>query len=344
MTSFLTSLSPILSLTASTIPTNGNLNPYGVAIVPKDFPRGGLIKSSDILVSNFNNSGNLQGTGTTIIAVNPTTGGTFTFFSAPPLLGPVGLTTALEVLDCGIVVVGNTPTTDGTFATLRAGSLIFIDPFGQVLLNYVHPLIQGPWDMTVVPMCDRQYKLYVSNVLNGTIIQLYVRAGKCRLHVDDIRLIAVGFGHRPDPAALMIGPTGLVWYKNKLYVADTLNNRIQVLALGKSCNPLGTGVTLYAGSPLQGPLGLSLSPEATLIVANGDAINSVGVNNNLVELDRKTGHVIATLVPPFSPPLTPGTSGALFGITIEKIKSGKSGKSLVYVDDINNAVNVLSQV
>ena len=58
----------------STVPANGDGNPYGVAFVPLDFPSGGTINPGDVLVSNFNNAptmtgGNLQGTGTTIVDV-----------------------------------------------------------------------------------------------------------------------------------------------------------------------------------------------------------------------------------------------------------------------------------
>src|ERR1700688_5290239 len=48
----------------STVPGNGDVNPYGVAFVPPGFPAGGTIRPGDILVSNFNSSANLQGTGT----------------------------------------------------------------------------------------------------------------------------------------------------------------------------------------------------------------------------------------------------------------------------------------
>ncbi|HEU0155009.1 MAG TPA: hypothetical protein VFQ82_02990, partial [Stellaceae bacterium] len=54
-------------ITSSTIPANGDLNPYGVAIVPRGFPKGGKLALGDILVSNFNGIKNEQGTGTTII-------------------------------------------------------------------------------------------------------------------------------------------------------------------------------------------------------------------------------------------------------------------------------------
>src|SRR6516225_7907583 len=59
------------SVVSSTVPENGDVNPYGVAIVPAGFPSGGTIVPGDVLVSNFNNSDNLQGTGTTIIKLTP---------------------------------------------------------------------------------------------------------------------------------------------------------------------------------------------------------------------------------------------------------------------------------
>ena len=56
--------SPVV--TVSTVPPNGDVNPYGVAFVPLGFPTGGALAPGDVLVSNFNNNQNLQGTGTTI--------------------------------------------------------------------------------------------------------------------------------------------------------------------------------------------------------------------------------------------------------------------------------------
>jgi hypothetical protein len=53
----------------STVPSNGDVNPYGVAFVPPGFPSDGTIHPGDVLVSNFNASSNLQGSGTTIVDV-----------------------------------------------------------------------------------------------------------------------------------------------------------------------------------------------------------------------------------------------------------------------------------
>src|SRR6516162_1922433 len=86
---------------SSTVPSNGDLNPYGVAFVPPGFPSGGTIASGDILISNFNNKRNLQGTGTTIVKLTPNDGviappgQATTFFTS----SAIGLTTALGVLN-----------------------------------------------------------------------------------------------------------------------------------------------------------------------------------------------------------------------------------------------------
>jgi hypothetical protein len=54
---------------ALTVPANGDVNPYGVAVVRHS---QGRLQRGDVLVSNFNNSHNLQGTGSTIVEVSPT--------------------------------------------------------------------------------------------------------------------------------------------------------------------------------------------------------------------------------------------------------------------------------
>jgi hypothetical protein len=92
--------------TVSTVPMNGDVNPYGVAFVSRDFQTGtGPLVHGDILVSNFNNSQNIQGTGTTIVRI-PASGSPTVFFQGKAGLG---LSTALGTLQSGFVVVGNSP-------------------------------------------------------------------------------------------------------------------------------------------------------------------------------------------------------------------------------------------
>ena len=105
-------IEPLIPVQTSTIASNGDVNPYGVAFVPEGFPKGGKTASGDVLVSNFNagTSPTTQGTGMTIVSVTPD-GGQTTFFQGTP---PLGLTTALNVLQKGFVIVGNVPNNMGT--------------------------------------------------------------------------------------------------------------------------------------------------------------------------------------------------------------------------------------
>jgi len=52
----------------STVPPNGDVNPYGVAVVPRS---SGKLVLGHVLVSNFNNGQNLRGTGTTMVDIAP---------------------------------------------------------------------------------------------------------------------------------------------------------------------------------------------------------------------------------------------------------------------------------
>jgi hypothetical protein len=119
--SILRGLSTITTI-ASTVPSNGDINPYGLAIVKHS---AGNLHEGDFLVSNFNNSSNFQGTGTTIVEVAPN--GSVSLFAQidsatlpGPCPGGIGLTTALVVLRSGWVVVGSLPTTDGKPDTIGA--------------------------------------------------------------------------------------------------------------------------------------------------------------------------------------------------------------------------------
>ena len=94
---FLQSLSAIKTI-GSTVPPNGDVNPYGIAIVAAERRLAG--RQATTSVSNFNAKSNDQGTGTTIVQIS--TAGKFSLFaddqraalpgSCP---GGVGLTTAL---------------------------------------------------------------------------------------------------------------------------------------------------------------------------------------------------------------------------------------------------------
>src|ERR1035438_1806262 len=278
---------PSISVVASTVPANGDINPYGIARIPKS--SGSLVKGN-ILISNFNNSSNLQGTGTTIVQIAPD--GTFSLFAQidannlpGPCPGGIGLTTALAVLRAGWVIVGSLPTTDGTSATAQAGCLLVLDNMGNVVETFYGSLINGPWDMTAMDS-GSSATLFVSNVLNGTVAGggNVVHAGtvlrltlsvssKTPPSLQSMTVIGSGFSERTDPAALVIGPTGLGLDANAniLYVADSLNNRITAIP-----DPVfrdtsaGTGATVSQDEYLDDPLGLTVAPDGTILTVNGN--------------------------------------------------------------------------
>src|SRR5581483_4761684 len=238
------SLAQNITVIASTVPANGDLNPYGVARVPRST---GALVEGNILVSNFNNSANLQGTGTTIVQISPNgEASLFAQIDASKLPGPcpggVGLTTALSVLRAGWVIVGSLPTTDGTAATAQAGCLIVLDAWGNVAETIAGGRINGPWDMTALDM-GTTADLFVSNVLNGTVaaggnivfggtvvrLNLALSPGSMPA-VQSMMTIGSGFPEKTDPAALVIGPTGVgLGLDGTLYVADALENRIAAI-------------------------------------------------------------------------------------------------------------------
>lgn len=270
----LTPLLPPASVTSSTVPTDGDVNPYGVAFVPDGFANFGTIAPGDLLVSNFNNAKNLQGTGTTVVKIVPN-GKPVTFFQGAPGLG---LSTALGVLRGGFVVVGSVPTTDGSFATIKPGSLLVINRTGALVAQWTPAMakIDGPWDLTIFDQGDRA-KIFVSNVLNGTIVRLDVSIDDDGVRLNHSTQIASGYPLRGDPSALVVGPTGLAYdaQRDILYVASTVDNAIfAVSGAGNSRHDGGKGVLIYSDNAhLRGPLALALGPDGHLFVANGDAIN-----------------------------------------------------------------------
>jgi hypothetical protein len=339
--SFLSTVHNVTTL-ASTVPAKGDVNPYGVAVVPVST---GALTANSVLVSNFNNSANLQGTGTTIVQISPS--GKMTLFadivaaSLPTACpGGVGLTTALVALRSGFVIVGSLPTTDGTSATAQAGCLIILNSNGKPIATLAGNGINGPWDMTALDMGTGAV-LFVSNVLNGTVAAngAVVSKGSVLRIVLSIPLggtpaavsfttIASAFEERTDPAALVIGPTGLgLGADGTLFVADTLQSRIAaipnaVLRTGDA----GAGETVAKGRALKQPLGLAIAPNGNILTVNG--------GDGLIVETTPTGKQAGARFVDVSH--SRNGAGTLFGLAI-----APNGSGVYFVDDGNNTLNIL---
>lgn len=333
-----------ITVVSTTVPSNGDVNPYGIFQIPETV--GNLVKGN-LLISNFNNSSNFQGTGTTLVQISPT--GSFSLFAqidASALPGPcpggVGLTTALVVLRSGWVVVGSLPTSDGTSATAQAGCLLVLDAWGHVQETIYGNLINGPWDMAVKDQSNARggtATLFVTNVLNGTVagggsvvnggtvlrVNLTL-SSSAPPFVEAETVIGSGFSERTDPAALVIGPTGLELSRDgfSLYVADSVNNRIASIAMPLARTTTDrTGKTITKGGSLNDPLGLSVAANGDILTANGD-------DGFEIQTTPDGQQVTMNLLDGSGNP--PG-SGALFGLV-------SVGNSIYYVDDATNTLNL----
>ena len=331
-----------LTTIVSTVPANGDVNPYGTFVVARST---GRLHAGDVLVSNFNNKANLQGTGTTIVQISPSGHRTlFAHITASMLPGRcpggVGLTTALVELRAGWVIVGSTPSKNGQATTSKAGCLIVLDSAGQVRETIAGHGINGPWDATALDH-GSSASLVVTNVLNGT-----VAAGGAVVHrgtvlrlglavsvsrppqLMSVTTIGSGFAEQTSSTAVVVGPTGVgLGRGGKLYVADTFANRITAIPGAANRNSsAGTGTTITSGGALSGPLGLAIAP-------NGDVL-TVNSGNGLIVETTPNGRQVATrfLDNSGSPP----GSGALFGLAI-----APNGNGVYYVDDAVNTLRLL---
>jgi hypothetical protein len=326
------------SVLTSTVPGNGDVNPYGVAVIPRS--TGNLVRGN-VLVSNFNDKANVQGTGTTIVEVTPS--GHQSLFAQinrnlPGCPGGVGLTTALTALRSGWVIVGSLPTKGG--AVSGAGCLIVLSSSGQVKETLTGNGINGPWDMATLDL-GNQAVLFVTNVLNGTVaangktvfggtvVRLVVRTRPNRLPtITSSVVIGSGFPETLNSTALVIGPTGAGLGANGvLYVADSLDNRIASIpdALFRGFSA-GTGFTVSQGHFLSGELGLVVAP-------NGDVLTVNAGNGNLVEVTPSGAQIAVRQLDSSGSP--PG-AGALFGLAVKP-----GADAVYYVDDATNTLDLL---
>jgi hypothetical protein len=331
-----TNILPLPASQASTVPSNGDVNPYGVAFVPASVPTDGTLKRGAILVSNFNNSANLQGTGTTIVQIGRE-GKTSLFFTSTGT-GQTGLSAALGILSSGIVIAGYLPSTDGTSGTAQPGGLLFIDRHGKLLGTLATPAdINGPWGMALYDQGNGEARLFLSNVLSGAVTRLdltYSSAGESA-SVTAATTIGSGFMHSGDPAAFEVGPSGLVYdpTRDVLYVASEVDSAIYAIqTAGETKANAGTGLLVVQDlTHLHGPLDLTLTPNGHLLVANSDGRNADP--NQPSELTEFTAN--GEFVTEYS---LDANNGGAFGVATEALDTHTI--RVAAVDDNQNVLNM----
>jgi hypothetical protein len=333
-----------VSVLGSTTPVNGDINPYAIWPVTQT---AGTVKAGDVLVDNFNNASNNQGTGTTIVDLHPD--GRLTVFAQLPRTiagcpGGVGLTTAMVQLKTGWVIVGSLPSTNGKIGTAGAGCLIELSPDGKLAGTISGAYLDGPWDETVADH-GTSATLFVANTLfgitpassdttpvdKGDVVRLTLtESAAAPPKVTAEAVVASGFPERPDASAFVKGPTGLALGSDgTLYVANNLGNSIASIpdALTRTTSD-GTGTVLTKDGQLANPLGLDLAPDGDLLAANG-------TNGKIVEITpdgKQAGEYYADDDIGQEPP----GNGDLFDLAVNQ-----SGTGVLFVNDGTNVLDLL---
>jgi hypothetical protein len=183
--------------------------------------------------------------------------------------------------------------------------------------------------------------LFVTNVLNGTVAgngSVVDEGTVVRINLDllnsslptvsGMTTIGSGFAEKSDPAALVIGPTGVgLEADGTLYVADSINNRIASISNAVlRTSTAGVGTTVSTNANLNDPLGLIVVPgSGNIVTVNG--------NNGLMVITAPGGAMVSRGLLDKSG--TPPGAGALFGLVA-------AHQGLYFVDDATNTLNLLT--
>jgi hypothetical protein len=318
---------PFIPAQGSTSPSNGDLNPYGLAVVPNGFPAG-MLQPGQLLVSNFNDSGNIQGNGSTIVIIDPATGqqASVPFFQGS---GLIGFTNALGIVKAGFVFAGSVTSTPAN------GGLLVIDSSGK-LVTTIKDGTNGPWGLAINNQGKTAAQLFISNVLDGIVTRLQVSFQQGFSVIGTATTIGAGYAFGLDSVGLVVGPAGLAYDSDKdvLYVASEDDNEIFAIVHAASARSSSSqGTLVYADNDhLHGPLGLMIAPNGNLVTANADPAVHVDPlqPSELVEFTTSGQFVRQFSIDP--------NTGSAFAIL--NVASGGANQ-FAYVDDTSSTLSIV---
>lgn len=321
--SILTALSTEQTIGSTSPSTPHDVNPYGLDIAKAS---AGKIDAGDLVVCDFNNPGNVQGTGTEIVALHPAIGATPELIVKDhTLMGCNALATAPNGnIWAAAFKANDNPifTPSGTLVTaLSAGP--WHHPFGEAFAGGAHPAF------------------YVSNAGDGSLVRVSIPSFA-------FTVIATGFPVNGGKPGSILGPSGLNYQSagDRLYVVDGTNNTLYALdnvssigANGVAVNANGTSFTgssganahvIFSGPPLNGPISSALLFSGNIVL--GNTLDPDG-QNLMVEVSS-SGQLLNVKN------VDTGPAGALFGMVATGTTAATT--KLYFNDDNDNTVKVLS--
>jgi hypothetical protein len=326
--SVLQQLDTITTIGSTVDPSNGDQNPYGLDVVRVD---AGLLKAGDLVVCNFNDSANVQGNGTTIVALHPQPGS-----------NPIRVSQDPSLLGCDALAVA--PNDNIWLAAFNANDNPIFRPDGTLVTALAGGPWHGPFGQAFAPSHDEHGTpaFYESNASDGSIVRINIHPGP---HFT-FDVIATGFAVNGGAPGSILGPSGLQYdgKEDRLYIVDGANNTLtsfsdvsKIPAGGITVNGTNFGGrfkhrarTVFSGPPLNGPISSALLPNGNLVL--GNTLDSPG--NLMVEI-KADGHVLAVKN------VDTGAAGALFGM----VATGRGAKDtkIYFNDDNDNTVKLLSR-
>jgi len=255
----------------------------------------------------------------------------------------------MTMLQSGWVIVGSTPSTDGTTRTKGDGGLLVLDAEGQLATVWTGTNINGPWGNIAQVDNGSNATLFVSmsgfdvpgprvrdpvtgypvTVKKATVLrlELAIPEGKPPVILSQT-VIASGFAQRANLDAFLVGPTGLALGSDQmLYVSDGVGNQIVAIpdAVTRT-DSAGTGRLVTKDGLLRRPLALVLAPNGHLLVCNA-------LNGQVVEIDPISGKQLCAQWIDADQAQSPPGNGDLFGIAMTP-----DGKGFYYVEDDMNTL------
>jgi hypothetical protein len=312
-------------------------NPYGVAIVPATVhasKAAHTLQPGDIIVTNIGGND----TGTTLVRF-PHQKGPGLLFNTVTNRGTKG--PADEAID--------SMTGADWVANVSGNNVQIFGTNGAVLKTITNPLFNKPWGMAFNHGTHNSHDksvgaFFTSNVADATIDRIAVVPGKSGPTFKVYRIGQLTKNGKETKIGLIWVPS-LQVHGHKLIdvllAIDPAMNRIAAFPNSSTINTstskgTGKGITVFQGKPLNNPGGFTLNP------LNGDLLVVNLNDNNLVELNITTGHVVGVrLLDNVPVDLQTGNGSALFGVAATKDAQGNL--EVFFTDDNMNTLNVFSK-
>ena len=308
-------------------PANGAANPYGLTVAPTT---SGAFKKGDLVVCNFNDKSNVQGTGESIVALHPA-----------PNSSPTHVSSIKALKGCDALALGSDDTIWA--AAMVANDNPVIDTSGGLIQNIKGKPFDQPWGQIFANPKGGAPAFYATNAGTGSVVRINLSSG----YTYDV--IGAGFPVNHGKPGTALAPSGLAYdaSSDTLYFADGQNDTIVAFknaskipnggikakdnGMKFSGPSAGDARVVFAGTPLNGPISTALLPNGNLVV--GNTLDPNG-KNLMIEISA-AGKLLDVRN------LDTGAAGALFGI----VATGTSDANtkIYFNDDNDNNIQVLER-